>query len=45
MCLFYVSVISTEVGEVSSVSVDDGRSWELNGKLSKDEANMNCSAH
>jgi hypothetical protein len=45
MCLFYVSVISTVVEEGSRISVDDRRSWELNGKLSKGEANMNCSAH
>jgi len=45
MCLFYVSKISTVVEEASRISVDDRRSWELNGKLSKGEANTNCSAH
>ena len=42
---FYVSIISAVVEEGSRISVDDCRSWELNGKLSKGEANMNCSAH
>jgi hypothetical protein len=45
MCFFYVSIIPTVVEEGSRISVDDRRSWEMNGKLSKGEANMNCSAH